>query len=186
MAQDGIALAARMLHNTEINGKKVTAGNIAYYALQHAKSGRRSVGFSNADALATATQLNHKSTVRSMQQPMPTADETEEYAFQELFEIEQEDPSQSAARKLDWEMFMSMQTDRARAILICMAEGSSLDSVAVHFHVEPSAIYEQKNRLAKSIKDFMGEDVLALVIKQPEWKSNLRAMREKHTRTFAN
>ena len=186
MAQDAIALAARMLHNTEINGKKVTAGNIAYYALQHAKPGRRSVGFSNADALATATQLNHRSTVRSMQQPLLSTDETEEYAFQELFEIEQEDPSQSAARKLDWEMFMSMQTDRAKAILISIAEGNSIQSVAVTFHVEPSAIYEQKNRLGKSIKEFMGEDVLALVIKQPEWKSNLRAMREKHVRTFAN
>ena len=39
---------------------------------------------------------------------------------------------------------------------------------------------------AQSIKKFMGEDVLALVMKQPEWKSNLRAMREKHRRTFAN
>jgi len=33
--QDAIALAARMLHNTEIKGKKVTAGNIAYYAAPH-------------------------------------------------------------------------------------------------------------------------------------------------------
>jgi hypothetical protein len=39
-----------------------------------------------------------------------------------------------------------------------------------------------KERLARSIKEFMGEDVLALVVKEPEWKSQLIAMREKHVR----
>jgi hypothetical protein len=32
VAQDAIALAAKLLHNTEINHKQVTAGNIAYYS----------------------------------------------------------------------------------------------------------------------------------------------------------
>jgi hypothetical protein len=48
-------------------------------------------------------------------------------------------------------------------------------------HLSQATLVYHKARLAKSIKDFMGADVLALVVKQPEWKNNLRAMRKKHT-----
>ncbi len=51
--------------------------------------------------------------------------------------------------------------------------------VASNFHVSPSAIYQHKEQIAKSIREFMGEDVLALVVKEPEWKSNLRMVRER-------
>jgi hypothetical protein len=46
LIQDATAIAAQMLHNVELAGKTVTPGNIAYYALQHLKSGRRSTGAS--------------------------------------------------------------------------------------------------------------------------------------------
>ena len=46
LIQDSIAMAAKMLHNTEATGKQVTPGNIAYYTIQHIKSGRRSTGSS--------------------------------------------------------------------------------------------------------------------------------------------
>jgi hypothetical protein len=188
IVQDTIAMAAKIVHNAEANHKKISPGNAAYYALQHAKSGRRAAGYSNADALATATQLNGKSKVRSMHDAIPVADETnEEFQFVELFESEQEDPSQIAARKIDWEVFLSSQSDKAKAIIQCVAEGGTLKSVAVRFRLSQATILYHKERLAKSIKDFMGEDVIALVVKQPEWKSNLTAMREKHTvRAFTN
>ena len=38
--QDGIAIAARMLDSAERNGKKVTAGNIAWYAGKQLARGR--------------------------------------------------------------------------------------------------------------------------------------------------
>lgn len=184
VAQDTVAMAARMLHNTEVNRKKVTPGNIAYYALQHAKSGRRSVGYSNADALATATQLNGRSRVKSLEHPISLADEThEEFAFEELFESEQEDPSQLAARKLDWEAFLARQTDKARAIIQCMAEGKSLKSLADRFRLSDAGIGYYKAQLAQAIKEFMGEDVLTMIVKEPNWKSGLRAMREKQVQS---
>jgi len=52
LIQDATCLAARILHNAEQKGKKVTAGNIAYYSIQHSKSGRRSSGNSCVDVLA--------------------------------------------------------------------------------------------------------------------------------------
>jgi DNA-binding NarL/FixJ family response regulator len=182
IVQDTIAMAAKIVNNAEAARKKISPGNAAYYALQHAKSGRRAAGYSNADALAAATQLNGKSKVRSLHQAIPVADETnEEFAFQELFESEQEDPSRLAARKLDWEAFLAHQGDRARAVIKCVAEGKPLNSLAKQLHLSQATILYHKERLAKSIKEFMGSDVLALVVKQPEWKSNLMAMREKHT-----
>lgn len=35
LIQDGAHMAAKMLINAENNGKKVTAGNIVYYTIQH-------------------------------------------------------------------------------------------------------------------------------------------------------
>jgi DNA-binding NarL/FixJ family response regulator len=182
VTQDAIAMAAKIVHNAEINHKKVTAGNVAYYALQHAKSGRRSVGHSSADVLGTATQLNGRSRVWSLEHPIPVADEThEEFAFAEMFESDQDDPSTLTARKLDWQSFMATQGDRAKAVIECMAEGRSLKSAADKLRLSPATMLYHKERLAKSIKEFMGEDVLAQAVKLPAWKTNLVAMREKHT-----
>src|SRR5688572_8810323 len=66
LCQDGAAMAAKMLVNAEKAGKKVTAGNIAYYTILHLKTGRRSVGNSVADALSTGTQFVGNSSVGSM------------------------------------------------------------------------------------------------------------------------
>ena len=79
---------------------------VAYYALQSAKSGRRSVGQSNADVLGTATQLDGRSRVKSLHSPVPMQD-VGEADFLDLFESESEDPSCLAARKLDWAAFLA-------------------------------------------------------------------------------
>lgn len=46
LVQDAITIAAQMLHRVELSGKKFTPGNIAYYAILHMRSGRRSQGSS--------------------------------------------------------------------------------------------------------------------------------------------
>ena len=58
LVQDATAFAAKMMHNVELAGKQVTPGNIAYYTIQHVKSGRRSTGSSVVDVMASHTQLN--------------------------------------------------------------------------------------------------------------------------------
>ena len=114
----------------------------------------------------------------------PVAEETnEEFQFQELFENAQEDPSRLAARKLDWEAFLSKQCDRSKAIIQAIAEGRTMKSVAKKLRLSLSTVLYHKNRLALAIREFMGDDVLALVVQQPGWKTNLIAMRQKHIRT---
>lgn len=123
--QDATAMAARMLNNAELNGKKVTPGNIAYYAIQHMKSGRRSVGHSNADVLGSATQLNGRSHVSSFDAPV-MEEESDEFTMNDVFCSGQEDPSVVAGRKMDWEDFVEKLDECTRAIVLTIAEGGSM------------------------------------------------------------
>ena len=68
LVQDAIVIAAQMLHRVELSGKKFTPGKIAYYAVLHMRSGRRSQGSSRIDTMAQGTQLDHKSTVLSFEE----------------------------------------------------------------------------------------------------------------------
>ena len=76
LVQDSIAMAARMLHNTEQAGKTVTPGNIAYYTIQHIKSGRRSTGSSVVDVLGSGTQLNGNTRLTSLEDVAAIDEET--------------------------------------------------------------------------------------------------------------
>ena len=82
-----------------------------------------------------------------MHSPVPLT-EDDAADFLELFEHEQEDPSCLAARKLDWQAFMATVEDRARAILLCVAQGGSLRSVAIRFGVSDSTMQIYKRKLA--------------------------------------
>ena len=66
LVQDGTAIAAKMLHSAEAQGKQVSAGNIAYYAVQHLKSGRRSTGYHKTDPLHDGAQLCGRSRMHSL------------------------------------------------------------------------------------------------------------------------
>src|SRR5947207_3140686 len=61
--QDGLAMAAKMLHDLEQRGKDVTPGNICYYVTLHLKSGRRSYSGGRTDVMGSGTQLDHSSCV---------------------------------------------------------------------------------------------------------------------------
>src|SRR5512137_979923 len=76
LVQDATCLAARIMHNGEAKGKRVPHQSAAYYAIQHCKSGRRSVGHSNSDVLGTATQLNGRSRLESMEEVVAVNEET--------------------------------------------------------------------------------------------------------------
>jgi hypothetical protein len=176
--QDATAMAAKMLINAEAAGKQVTPGNIAYYTLQHMKSGRRSVGHSNADVLGSATQLHGRSHVSSFDEPI-MKEESETFTMDDVFCSEQEDPSVAAARKMDWEEFCLMQDECNRAIVIAIAEGESVRQLSSKFRLSASSLQNRKQKLALAILEFMGVDVLTESIRQPSWRNGIVASREK-------
>ena len=68
LLQDAITIAAQMLHRVEQTGRKFTPDNIAYYAVLHMRSGRRSQNANRTDTMAPSTQLDLKSTVLSFEE----------------------------------------------------------------------------------------------------------------------
>ena len=124
LVQDSICLAAKLLDNAERANKTVTPGNIAYYTILHMKSGRRSTGHSNADVLGSATQLNGRSSTTSFDEPVHEESELgEEFTVNDVFSLDDEDPGQKAARKMDWEFFLSSLTDREKSVVEGMLAG---------------------------------------------------------------
>jgi hypothetical protein len=180
LVQDATAMAARMLHNAEAAGKRVTPGNIAYYTIQHLKSGRRSTGSSTVDVLQSGTQLNGRTNLVSLDQVVRAEEDTDEtFTLGDVLSTDEEDPAVIATRKLDWSAFCATQPERSQAILGCAATGGSLTGVARRHRVSRSAIEHNRQNLAREIRQFMGEDILTEVARPPAWKHNLVAAREK-------
>ena len=174
-------MAARILHNAERRGKKITPGNAAYYAIQHCKSGRRSTGNSCVDVMASGTQINGKSRLESMEQVVASNEECggEIWELHDVLASDQEDPATKAARKMDWSEFASALTERERAAINCLVEGRSLRDVAKCFRVCDSTMQGDKRKLAVKIQEFFGPDILVQIRRKPNWKDSLDASRER-------
>ena len=135
LVQDGTAIAAKMLHRAEAAGKKVTPGNIAYYATAHLRSGRRSTGSSTTDVMQVATQLCGHTRLTSFEEPSAVNEETggEIFTYHDVLSNEAEDPSEVAARKLDWAALCAQLSERERCVVLFVAEGKTLQDAAVKY-----------------------------------------------------
>ena len=180
LIQDSICLAAKLLDSAERANKQVTAGNIAYYTILHMKSGRRSTGYSNADVLGSATQLNGRSTTTSFDEPVHEESELgEEFTVNDVLSFDDEDPGQKAARKMDWEFFLSSLTDREKSVVEGMLMGLNGSEIGRELGLDPSTIQYFRIRLASKVLEFMGPDILVEIRRWPKWKNNLNCNREK-------
>src|SRR5258708_14220618 len=77
LAHDAAAIAAKLLLSSHARGKKVTPGNIAYYAVGLVRQGRRSTGLSTTDAMHPATQLKGRSSLVSLDAPCNSEGESD-------------------------------------------------------------------------------------------------------------
>jgi len=103
LVQDGTAIAAKMLHSAEAQGKQVSAGTIAYYAVQHLKSGRRSTGYHKSDPLHAGAQLSGHSRMHSLDEAVAGEDGSDEaLTLGEMLASRADDPAVDAGRRLDW------------------------------------------------------------------------------------
>lgn len=184
VTQDAIAMAAKMLDNVEKSGKpNIKASHIAYYCLQHIKSGRRSVGNSVVDVLATGTQLHGKCVVESLSEIDPYDhgdDDGGNFSLAEMVSRDTEDPATVAARELDWEKFLKSQDDCSRNIVLFTAEGRNMKDVSRECGLSAHVVQQSKNRLASQIRQFFGESILADVARMPGWRNDLMITRERH------
>jgi hypothetical protein len=182
LVQDAICLAAKMLHNVEAAGKTVTPGNIAYYTILHMKTGRRSQCCSRADAMANGTMLDDRSSVLSVEEEVGYDEELgEPITLGEMLGSEREDPAMAGARNIDWEKFVSTHDRRYTLIVQGMAEGRNLrDTVSRSKHSRNySRMFQLKQKLARDLQEFLGEDAIADATEVPAWKASLKVNSEK-------
>jgi len=180
LVQDCIAMAAQILHRVEESGKKVTAGNIAYYAILHIRSGRRSQSGSRADVMAPGTQLDQKSCVLSFMEMVGFDQELgEPITLGEMLAADTDDPSVAAARNLDWEGFLDGRDHRYASIVENAVTGMPLMTVAKRYSLCFSRVSQIKNQMADEIRETMGADILRDVCQKPRWQSSLAVDREK-------
>ena len=178
--QDATLMAARLLARARANGKQVTAGNIAYYTMLHIRSGRRSHSASRSDVMGTRTQIVGNSRVSSMEAPVASDDVSPEepMTLGDVLASDAEEPSETAARNLDWQALVATLDENALAVLHCMADDVRLQEVATRHGVCRSTVQSWRNQLTELVRAFMGADVLHMIQRTPRWRENLTALRE--------
>jgi hypothetical protein len=179
LIQDTVAHAAAMLHRAEAAGKKVAASTVAYFAVKLTRSGRRSTSSSRTDVMHPGTLLSGRSRVVSFDEPLGYDEAGESITLADVFDNKQDDPSMLAARNMDWETFYGRQSRRGRRLLAVVAEGSTLRHGARLLGLSDSAVQGEKRKLALGLVEFMGANILADCTREPIWRDNIMARRER-------
>lgn len=180
LVQDALVTAAQMLDAVERNGKKVTPGNIAFYAILHMKSGRRSQCRSRADTMAPGTQLDRKSCVLSMEEDVGYDPELDEaVTLGDVLAGNREDPAIAAARNIDWAVFIETHDYRYGVIIEEFARGGNLKDAADRCGLGYGHTYQIRRKLESDLREFMGEQALEDSLQTPRWKAHILADRER-------
>ena len=179
LTQDGAALAAAAIESCEARGQPLYANSIAFYTVQRLKSGRRSYGATRSDAMCPAAQLDGHSTLASLDEPIPGDGESDGFTtLHDVLGNNEEDPSQQAARELDWEALMAGLDDRELAIVQTTINGGTLDRLARRFGISNPRLTQIKKALGQRIKQSWGTTAIADATRAPAWHACLNASRE--------
>ena len=170
-----------MIDRVEQQGKlgQITASNIAYYTIQHLKSGRRANGTSSVDIMATATQLNGSSKLHSLNEVVSVSEcGNEIFELQDVISQDHEDPSTKAARNIDWCAFMASLTKAERLLVECLVNGLGVKDAAKQAKVHYSTMRLYRQKLALKLLEAMGADILRDIAHLPNWRIALDCERQ--------
>ena len=189
LVQDTIVSAAEMVESCEARGKQIIPNSIAYYAIQRSKHGRRSYSASRMDALCPSAQLDTGVGLEYLDDDSVQIDEHENVTLHDVLAAHDEDPSQIAAREIDWAEMLLNLDDRDIAVLQCTVNGDRLDALATKFGVSSARLCQIKREIGEQVKDCWGADALVNAMRVPAWNGNVNAAREKqacqHERALA-
>jgi FixJ family two-component response regulator len=115
----------------------------------------------------------------SFDEPLGFDEAGDTITLADVFDNTQDDPSTLAARNMDWEVFLAGQTRRGRTLLAVVAEGRALRDVARLLGLSDSSVQEEKRKVARAVKEFMGANILSESVKEPRWRDNIMAGRER-------
>jgi 4-hydroxy-3-methylbut-2-en-1-yl diphosphate synthase IspG/GcpE len=181
LVADGICMAAKMVDRLEHQGKlgKVSPGNVAFYCLQHLKSGRRAGGSSTVDAHGTQSQLNGASKLHSLSEVVSESEcGNEIFELQDVISNDHEDPGTVAARRLDWDTLCQSLTQLEMLLIKCLVNGLGIREAAEIAHVSYWTMQDYRRKVAVKIVEFMGVEILCDIALTPGWKIGLDCERE--------
>jgi hypothetical protein len=179
LVQDGIAIAAALLTSAERRGKKVSAGNISYYAAKLVRQGRRSTGQSKTDVMSPGTQIAARCRVVSLEEPVAGEAEGDDMCLHDVLAAHSADPSVEAAKRLDWDTLLSFLDAMAREVLRCLMQDQDLTTLVPKLKRSRSSLQQDKQRLARLVREHLGPDILHQVQEQPRWRANVQANRDR-------
>jgi len=180
LLQDGLVIALRLLNGARRSRKNVSGASVAYYTLKCLRSGRRSTCYRKTDPLHPASQLKGHCRLHSFEEPVAVDRSTDEsLTLGEMLPAREDDPATQAGRRLDWDQLIQQLDAVTKAILVCLASSEELTGLVRRFRRSRSMIQNHKDRLARLIKECMGEDILRQVQQQPGWHNDMHATREK-------
>jgi hypothetical protein len=186
IVQDATLMAARMMDSAEKAGRKFTAGNVAYYATQAARSGRRSYYAGRSDVLSPGCQIDGL----ARHEPLDAEIEFEAENFGTLHDVIQTfdanahevDPSEEAARNLDWDAFLASHPPRHRTAILILSRGGTMREAGKGCGLRDSAALNLRRRIAADLIEFFGEEVIRRLLdgRMPAWDAGLQASRHRH------
>ena len=180
--QDGLAIAARMLDSAERQGKEVAPASVAYYATRQLLTGRRSTYAGRADVLSPTAQLDGRSRLTSVDLEIHDPETGEGIPIGEALACNHEDPSQAAARNLDWEAFL-LTGDGMTALMVgAFARGDTMRDLKGVTGLSDSGISARKRKMSARLLEHFGADspdaCLADAGRDPSWMADVMAQRE--------
>ena len=187
--QDATLMAAKMMDSAEKSGQKFSGGNIAYYAARAARSGRRSYYGGRYDVMSPGCQIDGKARLESLDDDIEfeTGEPEDVGTLHDIvvpldYQGHESDPSEEAARNLDWDMFLASHPPRHRTAILVLVEGGTMREAGKRCGLKDSAAANLRRRIADDLIEFFGLDVIRRLLggKRPDWESNLRMTRERH------
>ena len=133
------------------------------------------------DAMCPAAQLDRAVSLTSMDAEIEenaTGEET--VSMHDLLAAQVEDPSQTAARELDWSELLLQLDDRQLEILTLTAQGGRLEKLARKYDVSTARVCQLRRRLGQRVQNLWGASALQDATRESAWKrNNLHAAGEK-------
>lgn len=159
------AAAFLNLHQASRNGKshRITSSTLAHYAVLSVKDGRRVGGGTDSKTDAMSFKAQRLGGFKVLGLPWDDAIiDCLRASHDEVWRLNLRHdrrtlPSDQAAFRIDWSLFLARQHERTRKALALLAAGYQQTEVADELGVTPSAVCQRRKRAAREWKRLLGD-----------------------------
>ncbi len=190
--QDATLMCARMMESAEMAGHPVSAGNVTYFAAKAARSGRRSYYSGRSDVMHPGCQLDGNARFDWLDNDVEFEtgdvgtlhDVVSSYGYQG----QESDPSEEAARNLDWISFLARSPERYRIAVEVLVLGGTMREAGKRCGLKDSAALNLKRQIGADLLEFFGEDTIRRLLHGAslDWESDLRMSRDRSHQSHEN